>query len=99
VHVDREACPWLISRFVDQDAVFLFAPKSKVLETAEREGAIAFDTPGAELHHRGDLCTFDVVIEAYNLADKALHRRMGTPGLALFARDIQEPESAKTARS
>lgn len=74
VHVDRVACPWLITRFVDSDATFLFVPKSKVLETAQKEGAIPFDTPGAELHHRGDQCTFDVIIQEYQLTDKALLR-------------------------
>ena len=74
VHVDRVACPWLITRFIDSDAKFLFAPKDRVLEVARREGAIPFDTPGAELHHQGDLCTFNVIIEKYNLTDSALLR-------------------------
>jgi hypothetical protein len=74
VHVGRVACPWLISRFVDSDAEFLFVPTVKVLETAERESAIPFDTPGADLHHRGDLCTFDVIIKDYELTDTALLR-------------------------
>jgi len=74
VHVDRVACPWLISRFIDSDAEFLFVPKSKVMEMAEKTGAIPFDTPGAELHHRDPLCTFDVIIKDYELADKALLR-------------------------
>jgi len=74
VHVDRVACPWLITRFIDSAAEFLFVPKSKVLEVAEREGAIPFDTPGAELHHRENLCTFDVIIQEYGLADPALLR-------------------------
>ena len=74
VHVDRVACPWLITRFIDSDAQFLFVPKSKVLETAESESAIPFDTPGAALHHRGDLCTFDVIIKEYGLTDDALLR-------------------------
>ncbi len=74
VHVDRVACPWLITRFIDSDAKFLFVPKSKVLEIAEKESAIAFDTPGSELHHREDLCTFDVIIKDYGLTDKALLR-------------------------
>jgi len=77
VHVDRVACPWLITRFIDSDAEFLFVPKSKVMEIAEKEGAIAFDTPGAELHHREDLCTFDVIIKDYELTDKALLRMAG----------------------
>jgi hypothetical protein len=74
VHVDRVACPWLIRRFIDSEAVFLFVPKSKVLEIAEKQGAIPFDTPGAELHHRDRLCTFDVIIQEYELTDPALLR-------------------------
>jgi hypothetical protein len=74
VHVDRVACPWLIARFVDSDAEFLFVPKSKVIKVAERTGAIPFDTEGAELHHRNDRCTFDAIIEDYQLTDAALLR-------------------------
>jgi len=74
VHVDRVACPWLITRFIDSDADFLFVPKSQVLEMAEKESAIPFDTPGATLHHRDDLCTFDVIIKDYGLTEKALLR-------------------------
>ncbi len=74
VHVDRVACPWLITRFVDSDAEFLFVPRNQVMKVARREGAIPFDTPGAELHHRDDLCTFEVIIRAYELKDKALLR-------------------------
>lgn len=77
VHVDRVACPWLITRFIDSDAEFLFVPKSKVMEIAEKSGAIPFDTPGAELHHRGNRCTFDAIIEDYKLTDKALLRMAG----------------------
>lgn len=74
VHVDRVACPWLITRFVDSEAAFVFVPKSKVMETAEKTGAIPFDTPGADLHHRDNRCTFDVIIEDYGLTDAALLR-------------------------
>ncbi|MBI5583902.1 MAG: chromate resistance protein [Deltaproteobacteria bacterium] len=74
VHVDRVACPWLIARFIDSQAEFLFVPKSKVLEIAAKEGAVPFDTPGADLHHRGNLCTFDVLIQEFGLTDKALLR-------------------------
>ena len=73
VHVDRVACPWLIGRFIDSDAEFLFIPKSKVLEIAELEGALSFDTPGAMFHHREDLCTFDVLIRENGLTDDALY--------------------------
>ena len=74
VHVDRVACPWLIKRFVDSEAEFIFGPKSYVKDLAQKERAIPFDSPGAELDHRGDLCTFDVIIEKYDLKDKALLR-------------------------
>ncbi|MBF0182515.1 MAG: chromate resistance protein [Magnetococcales bacterium] len=74
VHVDRVACPWLISRFIDSRAEFLFVPKSQVLEVAAREGAISFDSPGAQYDHDGDLCTFDVLIRDYGLTDKPLLR-------------------------
>jgi hypothetical protein len=74
VHVDRVACPWLISRFIDSQAEFLFVPKTQVLERATKEGAIAFDSPGAEFHHEGDLCTFDVIIRKFGLTDPALLR-------------------------
>ncbi len=74
VHVDRVACPWLITRFVDSEAEFIFVPKSQVMEVAEKEGAIPFDSPGAELNHQEDLCTFDVIIKKYGLTDKALLR-------------------------
>jgi hypothetical protein len=74
VHVDRVACPWLITRFIDSEAEFLFVPKKIVMERAGKEGAIPFDTPGAEWHHRDDRCTFDVIINEYGLTDKALLR-------------------------
>jgi hypothetical protein len=74
IHVDRVACPWLIKRFVDSEAQFVFVPKETVNEAAEREGAIPFDVTGAELGHKGDGCTFDAIIEKYKLTDKALLR-------------------------
>ena len=74
VHVDRVACPWLITRFLDSEAEFLFVAKSSVLDMAQQTGAIPFDTPGAKLHHRDGMCTFDVMIEEYELTDEALLR-------------------------
>ena len=74
--VDRIACPWVISRFVDKDPVFLFVPKEKVLDVAKAENAIPFDTPGAELFHYEEngkeYVSFDAVIRKYNLQDPAL---------------------------
>ena len=74
VHVDRVACPWLISRFVDSDAEFLFVPASQVEIVAKQADAIPFDIPGAELGHHGDGCSFDAIIAKYQLKDKALLR-------------------------
>lgn len=74
--VDRIACPWLISRFVDENAEFLFVPKESVLEKAKTENAIPFDIPGAELFHfeenGQEFVSFDAVIRKYKLTDKAL---------------------------
>ena len=72
VHVDRVACPWLIRRFVDPKAEFLFAPPDKIQETVARDGAIPFDAQGVELGHRGEKCSFDAIIEKYKLNDPAL---------------------------
>ena len=94
VHVDRVACPWLITRFIDSDAEFLFVPKSKVLEIAEKEGAIPFDTPGAELHHRDDMCTFDAIIKEYGLTDKPLLRMAKIINAADTGRPDADPLAA-----
>ncbi|MFH0766121.1 MAG: chromate resistance protein ChrB domain-containing protein [Calditrichota bacterium] len=82
VHVDRVACPWLIARFIDSDAEFIFASKSQVLGIAQKEGAIPFDTPGAALHHRDGLCSFDIIVKEYGLTDKALLRLAKTVNAA-----------------
>ncbi len=74
VHVDRVACPWLIARFIDSAAEFRFVAASQVAEVAAADDAIPFDCPGVELTHRGDLCTFDVLIADYGLEDPALLR-------------------------
>src|SRR5438105_80949 len=72
---DRIACPWLIRRFIDPDAEILYVPTDQVLAVAEREGAHGFDTPGAEYDHRDGRCTFEVLIEDYDLGgDAALAR-------------------------
>jgi len=70
--VERIACPWLVKNFVDKQAEFLFVPPEKVLEVAEKEGAIPFDTPGVELGHHGEEVTFDAIIKKYSLKDPAL---------------------------
>jgi hypothetical protein len=72
VHVDRTACPWLIKRFVDPNAEFIFLPPDKIEECVKREGAIPFDLPNAELGHHGDRCSFDAVVEKYGISDTAV---------------------------
>ena len=72
--VDRVACPWLIKRFVDPRAEFLYVPADQVMEAAKREGAIPFDVPNVELGHNGPECSFDAIIKKYKLTDPALQR-------------------------
>jgi len=74
VHVDRVACPWLISRFIDSQAEFIFVPKSQVEQVAKETGAIPFDAPGVELGHKDGKCTFETIIEKYGLTEPALLR-------------------------
>ena len=72
--VDRVACPWLIKRFVDTEAEFLYVPPEQVMEVAKREGAIPFDVANVELGHHGPECTFDAILKKQNLNDPALNR-------------------------
>ena len=77
VKVDRVACPWLIRRFIDANAEFLFVPEDQLLETARREEAVPFDAtrlPEVKLNHRGERCTFEAILEDYKLSDPALDR-------------------------
>ena len=69
---DRVACPWLIRKFIDPEAEFLFVPKDRVLELAGREGGKSFDCPGADYTHREGKCSFEALMEAYRLEDPAL---------------------------
>jgi hypothetical protein len=93
IKVDRVACPWLIHRFVDPDAQFLFVDEGQLLEYAKREEAIPFDAPRIpeiKLNHRGERCTFEAIVEDYQLRDPALIR------LALIVRaaDVKGQEQA-----
>ncbi len=91
VKVDRVACPWLIKRFVDREAEFLFVPEDKLLETADRENATPFDAsrlPEVKLNHRGNRCTFEAILEDYNLTDRALQRL----GLIVRTADVKGQE-------
>ena len=77
IKVDRVACPWLIRRFVDPQAEFLFVPKEQLLDTARKQGAIPFDAkqfPEVKLNHRGERCSFEAILEDYKLIDPALQR-------------------------
>lgn len=93
VKVDRVACPWLIRRFVDPEAQFLFVPEDQLLAAAERAQAIPFDAPrlaAVKLNHRGDRCSFEAILEDYELKDPALHRL----GLIVRAADVRGQEQA-----
>ncbi len=74
VHVDRVACPWLITRFVDSDAEFMFAPKNQIEKLVKETGAIPFDAPGVELGHKDGRCSFESIILKYDLKDPGLLR-------------------------
>ena len=80
VKVDRVACPWLIKKFVDKDAEFIFAPAEQVQAEAVRLGAIPYDVPNVELGHHGKDCSFDAIVKKYNL--------VGDPALVLLARIV-----------
>jgi len=72
--IDRIACPWLIARFIDTQAEFLYVPTDQVLAMAEQTGAIPYDIPGVELTHDGELCSFDTFLNKYQLNDRALRQ-------------------------
>jgi hypothetical protein len=92
--VDRIACPWLIKRFVDPDAEFLYAAPDQVMAVAALEGATPYDVPDVELGHHGDECSFDAIIRKYDLTDPALQRLAPVVrGADTNARDLT-PESA-----
>ena len=85
-NVDRIACPWLIKRFIDPKAELLFVPKEQVLEVAEREGANSYDAPGATYTHRDGMCSFDVLVEEFDLT--------GDPGLVRLAEIVHAADVA-----
>ena len=83
---DRTACPWLISKFIDPDAEFIYVPADEVLAVAEREGALSYDAPGARFTHRDGLCSFEVLLEEYSVDD---------PAIALLARIVHGADVAE----
>jgi hypothetical protein len=80
VKVDRVACPWLVRKFIDPSAMFLFVPADTVLEVAVREGAIPYDVPNVEFGHHGKECSFDALVKK--------HRLDGDPALVLLAKIV-----------
>jgi len=84
---DRIACPWLIRRFIDPDARFLYVPAEQVLAVAEAEGGHSFDARGATYTHRGGGCTFETLIEDFNLS--------GDPALSRLARIVHAADIAE----
>ena len=74
IHVDRVACPWLITRFIDNEAEFLFVPASQIGKVAELQSAIPFDAPGVELGHHEGRCSFESIILKYGLKEPGLMR-------------------------
>jgi hypothetical protein len=88
VKVDRVACPWLIKHFVDPEAEFFFVPADQVMAEAERLGAVPFDVKGVELGHRGQQCSFEAILETYNLA--------GNPALVLLGKIVNGADTDNT---
>jgi hypothetical protein len=72
--IDRIACPWLISRYIDKQPEFLYVAADRVLEVARETGATPYDVPGVELSHVGELCSFDAFLAKYRLDDPSLAR-------------------------
>jgi hypothetical protein len=95
VHVDRVACPWLISRFVDSKAEFLFVPASQIEKAAKEAGAIPFDAPGVALSHADGRCSFESIIKAYDLKEPGLLRMAQIVHAADVAADIDKDPIAR----
>lgn len=70
--IDRIACPWLVRKFIDREAEFLYVPKDDVMKVAQEQNAIPYDVPGVELTHDGPYCSFDAIIKKYKIADPAV---------------------------
>ena len=88
VKVDRVACPWLITKFVDKEAEFFFVPADKVMTEAERLGAIPYDVPNVELGHHGQECSFEAILKKHNLT--------GNPALVLLSKIVNGADTDNT---
>ena len=89
--IDRVACPWLIARFLDPQAEFLFAPAAEVTARAATSGAIPFDVEGVELSHVGPLCSFDAFLQKFRPEDS----RLDDPALAALAVIVRGADTAR----
>ena len=88
---DRIACPWLIRRFIDPEAEFVFVPADELVAAAESEAAISFDAPGARYTHRGNMCTFEVLVADHGLAER--DPALAELALIVHAADIDGEEN------
>ncbi|HLF28834.1 MAG TPA: chromate resistance protein ChrB domain-containing protein [Anaerolineae bacterium] len=95
VHVDRVACPWLITRFVDNAAEFLFVPKNQVNTIAAETNAIPFDSPGVELGHHEGRCSFESILLKYDLKEPGLVRLARIVHAADIDADLDADPSAR----
>ncbi len=95
VHVDRVACPWMIARFVDSDAEFLFVPASQIAKVAGETGAIPFDAPDVELGHVDGRCSFESIMLKYGLKDPGLVRLAKIVHAADVEKDIDSDPIAR----
>jgi hypothetical protein len=95
IHVDRAACPWLITRFVDSDAEFLFVPKNQIEKTAKETGAIPFDAPGVELGHHDGRCSFESILLKYELKEPGLLRLAKIVHAADVSEDLDKDPIAR----
>ena len=90
VHVDRVACPWLITRFIDSEAEFLFVPRNEIERVVAESGAIPFDASGVELGHHAGRCSFESILLKYDLKDPGLQRLAQIVHAADVAEDIDK---------
>ena len=95
VHVDRVACPWLITRFVDSEAEFFFVPRGEIDRAVKETGAIPFDSPGVELGHHDGRCSFESIMLRYELKEPGLVRLGQIVHSADVAEDIDKEPIAR----
>ncbi len=95
VHVDRVACPWLITRFVDSEAEFIFVPRGEIDRVVQETGAIPFDAPGVELGHHEGRCSFESNMLKYDLKEPGLVRLAQIVHAADVAADIDKDPIAR----